>query len=274
MPRFGTGGGGSTASCIPQIGVGLNLYLAGDGGPMTWAFSSNGGGFDHGIASRVNMLESFYYVQPWQTELIPYLKSFLLDSGGYTLRRGKGDVTDWDSYLTRYIDYINRNDVRLFFDLDIDGEVGYRGVLRFRERLERETGKRSIPVWHMSYGKQEWLDLCDEYGYVALGGLAHAAGRRQMEKYVPWFLSEAHKRGTKVHILGYTPAGNLMSCGADSVDSSAWLYGNRGRFIYRWDGRTMRKIDVPEGKRMVSREVARHNFIEWVKMGEALETAS
>ena len=38
------GGGGSTASCIPQIGVGLNLYLAGDGGPMTWAFSSNGGG--------------------------------------------------------------------------------------------------------------------------------------------------------------------------------------------------------------------------------------
>lgn len=121
---------------------------------MTWAFSSNGGGFDHGIASRVNMLESFYYVQPWQTELIPYLKSFLLDSGGYTLRRGKGDVTDWDSYLTRYIDYINRNDVRLFFDLDIDGEVGYRGVLRFRERLERETGKRSIPVWHCRMGSR------------------------------------------------------------------------------------------------------------------------
>jgi len=94
-----------------------------------------------------------------------------------------------------------------------------------------------------------------------------------MEKYVPWFLNEAHKRGTKVHVLGYTPTDGLMGSGIDSVDSTAWLYGNRGRFVYRWDGKDMHKIDVPAGKRMKSREVARHNFMEWVKMSEALEGA-
>lgn len=266
-------GGGVSTACWFRNGVLLTkLYLAGDGGPMTWVFLSNGGGFDLDVASRVNLLESFYYVADWQTRNIHRFKSFLLDSGGFTLRRGKGNVPSWNEYLDSYIRYINDNDVKLFFDLDIDEEVGYDNVVIMRKKLERETGKQSIPVWHESYGKQEWFNLCDEYDYVALGGLALAAGRRRMEKYVPWFLDEAHKRGTRVHVLGYTPAdGKLVGSSIDSCDSTAWLYGNRGGFVYHWDGKEMHKFNKPKGKRLDGKKVARHNFLQWVKMSEYLE---
>ena len=42
------------------------------------------------LASRVNMLESFYYVQDWQTRNIHRFKRFLLDSGAFTAMYGAG----------------------------------------------------------------------------------------------------------------------------------------------------------------------------------------
>lgn len=230
------------------------------------------GGFDHGIASRVNMLESFYYIQPWQTELIPYLKSFMLDSGAFTFAYGSKEQVDLDSYLTRYIDYIKRNDVNLFFELDVDKLVGYQRVLEYREHLERETGKRSIPVWHISRGKDEWLKMVREYDYVALGGLAAKEFSNQ-ERYIPWFTRTAHENGCKVHGLGYTKLPYIPYMGFDSVDSSTWLAGNRGGFIYRYnhDGCRMAKVQVPKGKRLDGRMAARHNFMQWVELAEYLE---
>ena len=112
--------------------------------------------------------------------------------------------------------------------------------------------------------------MCDEYDYVAIGGIADK-GRKSIEKYIPWFTSEAHKKNTKVHGLGYTSLEKLDYMGFDSVDSSAWLYGNRGGYIYIWDGYTMHKKDVPNGKKLDTKKVARHNFVEWVKMSETVE---
>ena len=238
---------------------------------MSWAFPSDGGTFDTEVASRVNMLESFYYITDWQTEHIRDFKSFLLDSGAFTFVFGSKKRVDINDYVERYVDYIIENDVELFFEMDIDKLVGYERVKEIRSYIERRTGKQSIPVFHLERGKDEWLRMCDEYSYVAIGGIAVAEGRRKLEPYIPWFTSEAHKRGAKVHGLGYTNLSNLPKTGFDSVDSSAWLYGNRGGFVYRWDGREMRKINVPKGKKLNSREVAQHNFIEWVRMGESLE---
>jgi hypothetical protein len=195
----------------------------------------------------------------------------MLDSGAFTFAFGSKASVNCDEYIARYIDYIKENRVDLFFELDIDALVGYEKVKQIRAYIEHEVGRPTIPVFHFKRGKEEWLRMCDEYDYVAIGGIAVAKGRKMMEPYLPWFTSEAHKRGAKVHGLGYTNLTNLPNTGFDSVDSSAWLYGNRGGYIYRWDGRKMQKVNPPKGKKLDSKAAARHNFMEWVKMGEALE---
>lgn len=264
------GGGRLDGLLITNRGSFEDVPSCNDGGGEPPEYAR--GGFDLDVASRVNILESFYYVADWQTENLHRFKSFMLDSGAFTFAYGSREQVDLDSYLTRYIDYIKRNDVELFFELDVDKLVGYQRVLEYRERLERETGKRSIPVWHISRGKDEWLKMVREYDYVALGGLA-AKEFSNHERYIPWFTRTAHENGCKVHGLGYTKLPHLPYMGFDSVDSSAWLVGNRGGFLYRYnhDGCRMAKVQAPKGKRLDARMAARHNFMQWVELAEYLE---
>ena len=90
-------------------------------------------------ALGVSILESFYYITPWQERMIPHFKSFILDSGAFTLftDKSKGDGIRWEEYVDRYADFVRKNNVSLFFELDIDTLVGYRKVLELRDRLER-----------------------------------------------------------------------------------------------------------------------------------------
>lgn len=248
------------------------LYLAGttfyDGGGSI----TRGGIFDQDVAARVNMLESFYYIADWQTRNLHRFKSFMLDSGAFTFAYGSKTQVNLSYYLEQYIKYINQNNVGLFFELDVDKLVGYERVLEYRKTLERGTGKRCIPVWHVSRGKENWLQMCKEYNYIALGGLAAKEFKNQ-ERYIPWFTHTAHELGCKVHGLGYTKLGYLQQMGFDSVDSSAWLAGNRGGFVYQYrhNGCHMDKIQTPTGKKLNSRQVARHNFMQWVELAEYLE---
>ena len=116
------------------------------------------------------VLESFFYIKPWQVEEMPKWKMFLLDSGAFTFMHGveaSSKPVDWDGYMSRYIDFINRHNVQHFFELDVDIIVGYDAVKRMRTRLEAETGKQSIPVWHRSRGLDEFKRLCRDYPYIA-----------------------------------------------------------------------------------------------------------
>lgn len=213
----------------------------------------------------IAILESFYYANEWTEWAIPRLSKFLLDSGAFTyLSQGKS--ADWNDYLRRYVDFINRNDVKLFFELDIDPLVGYENVLKLRRKLEDRTGKKCIPVWHKSRGKDEFLRMCDEYDYVAIGGIVTQEIKRDEHKYFPWFIKEAHKRGAKIHGLGYTNLKGLERYHFDSVDSTSWTTGNRFGLIYKFDGHTMRKYEAGEGHRLKdARASAVNNFNEWVK---------
>ena len=224
------------------------------------------------LASRVNMLESFYYVQDWQTRNIHRFKRFLLDSGAFTAMYGAGmEAKSLPGYVGRYIDYINANDVTDFFEMDVDSVVGYDRVLEFRREIETQTGKRCIPVWHIERGKHEFQQMCHDYPYVAIGGIATRDGRKRLGPYLRWFVREAHRLGARVHGLGYTDLKNLAKVGFDSVDSTAWLYGNRGGYVYVFDGADMRKVEAPKGKKIDARETARHNFRTWVRYAERLE---
>lgn len=119
------------------------------------------------------ILESFFYLKDWLFDL-PFYRTdnFLLDSGAFTfLNQKKKAKPDWDLYVEKYAQAIVQKNIQFFFELDIDSIVGLAEVERLREKLERLTNRRCIPVWHRSRGKQYWLDMISEYDYVAVGGI-------------------------------------------------------------------------------------------------------
>lgn len=233
---------------------------------------TGGGSLQEGLAGRCNILESYYYIADWQTMNLHRFKRFLLDSGAFTALYGAGmDAKSLPAYVDRYIRYIVENDVKDFFEMDVDSVVGYKRVLEFRREIEAQTGRRCIPVWHLERGKKAFQEMCSEYPYVAIGGIATKAGRKKLKPYLRWFTREAHRLGAKVHGLGYTELKSLPSIGFDSVDSTAWLYGNRGGYIYTFDGVAIGKVNAPKGHRLKTREAVVHNFTEWLRYAEYLE---
>jgi len=217
--------------------------------------------------SKIMILESFYYVSNWMDDFIKNHWNFLLDSGAFTFMGNvrKGDNIDWDEYLSNYIDYINKLDIKLFFELDIDLIVGIKEVERLRLRLEKETNKKSIPVWHKERGIDYWNKMVDEYDYVAIGGIVSNEIKRKEYPIFTNLLNIAFKSSCKVHGLGFTNMKGLSNYKFHSVDSTAWTYGNRGGFLYHFNGKKVIKIDKPKGTKLEAKAVAVHNFNEWIK---------
>lgn len=224
-----------------------------------------------------NILESFYYVSKniHFERLYTQCDHFLLDSGAFTFLIGNHKETiNWGEYTQKYAEFINRYNIQLFFELDIDSIVGIEKVEYYRNMLEGLTGKKPIPVWHKSRGKQYFIDMCKSYPYVALGGIAlKEIPLRLYESLFPWFIKTAHQYGAKIHGLGYTSVNGLFKYHFDSVDSTAWLYGNKGGYLYRFNPfiKTMEQIKKPLNSRLKPHESAMNNFKEWVKFSQYAE---
>ena len=215
---------------------------------------------------RPYILESFFYADADTERLVPYFGDFLLDSGAFTFMQGKGGSPNWDEYVERYADFISRNKVQKYFELDIDSVVGYERVKKIRAKLERLTGRQSIPVWHLSRGMDEYRGMCKDYSYVAIGGIVSGEITKDKYKAFPALIAEAHNQGARIHGLGFTNLALLPHYHFDSVDSTAWTTGNRFGFLYYFDGKTMVKRDAPKGHKIgASREAALNNFVEWLK---------
>ena len=259
----------------------MKLYLAGDNNKKKilreTLFSSDAFFMGENALATINVLESYYYLRKNEEfmTIVRHFGSFLLDSGAFTFMQGshQGKV-DWDKYVEDYAAFINRFNVKLFFELDIDSIVGLAEVERLRFKLEKLTGKKPIPVWHKNRGKDYFIKMCENYPYVAIGGIVtKEIPRKLYEQGFPWFIKTAHEHGAKIHGLGYTTVANLKKYRFDSVDSTAWLYGNRGGYLYKFNPKTglMEQINGSGKCRLKSREGAVNNFNEWVKFSAYAE---
>jgi len=219
------------------------------------------------------ILESFYYIKPWQLEYIksPYCKGFILDSGAFTFMTSKKNVKlDWEEYVLRYADFINKYDIELFAELDIDSVVGLRKVEELRDLLEAETRKQPIVVWHRSRGKQDFLDTVASYPYVAIGGIVAGEIKRSEYKYFPWFIKKAHEYGAQIHGMGFSPLnGNYRF---DSVDTTSWLGGSRFNHLYKFDGKKLIKVERKGKRKKVSYKLFDdYNVKAWVAYAKYLD---
>lgn len=218
------------------------------------------------------ILDSFFNVTPTTEKYVKYYGDYMLDSGAFTMLQGNAGKVDIKAYVDRYADYINRHQVKKYFELDIDPIVGYDEVVRIRSYLFEKTGVQPIPVWHKSRGIENFKQMCRDYDYVAIGGYVSREFQRNEVQYFPRLIRYAHQHGAKIHGLGFTALTWLPKCHFDSVDSTAWVSGNRFGHVYRFNGRTMTKIDRPPGKRVKNKECAINNFMEWVKFSKYADT--
>lgn len=247
----------------------MKVYLA---GVAPWR---DGGMYDDALRTyKPYILESFYYVNSDTERLLPYFSEFILDSGAFTfMADNKGSKPNWDEYIEKYTNFINRNKIDKYLELDIDNIVGYDKVKQMRATLERETGKPCIPVWHKERGADEFKGLTKDYSYIALGGLVRTDYDRLDEKVFTPLINTSHANGCKIHGLGYTRLEGLTKYHFDSVDSTAWTTGNRFGHIYRFNGKTMTKTDKPTGMRIGdAKKAALINFIEWIKFQRYADT--
>lgn len=244
----------------------MKIYLAGEG-----CYVKDKGTWEEWPKNDLMILESFFYVKEWQIPFIPQFKSFLLDSGAFTFMQNAGARLNWEEYLERYAAFINQQKIDLFFELDIDSIVGIKEVERLRDKLETLTNKRCIPVWHKSRGLDYWEKMSRDYDYIAIGGIVSGELKKPDYQHFPALLKIAKDNGAKVHGLGFTNLDGLTKYKFDSVDSTAWLYGNRGGFVYWFDGKTLQKVKAKEGQRLNAKQAAIHNFNEWVKFQKYAE---
>ena len=154
---------------------------------------------------------------------------FLLDSGAFTFinkakKKEKFSVKEINFYCKEYVKFINQYDIKLFFEMDLDCIFPYEKVKKARKWIEKHTGKKCIPVWHISRGMDDFYKMCQEYDYVAVGGIAAKEIKKKDYKLL-WDLCDiAHSYGCKVHGLGYLPIAllNENACPFDTVDGTGW----------------------------------------------------
>lgn len=221
------------------------------------------------------ILESFYYIKEqndWIMKMRPFFKDFLLDSGAFSfLNNIKKGSPNWDKYIEDYSAFITKHNIDLFFELDIDPLVGITEVERLRTKLEGLTGKQCIPVWHKSRGLKYWKQMCKDYNYIAIGGIVtKEIEAKDYDVFIP-LLKIAKESKCNVHGLGFTNMEGIKKYPFYSVDSTAWLYGNRGGFLYKFTGNGIAKIYSKE-KRLIGRPAAIHNFNEWIKFSKYAES--
>lgn len=245
----------------------MKIYLAGSGWDKLWIKKLGGDNF-----YDFNRLETFWAISKHEAEVIHKYNNFMLDSGAFSLFGG--GKTDLNDYVTKYIAFINKWDVKQFFELDIYLLIGKKQTDVINKRIEKETGKKPIPVFHYPNGIEHYKFMCEEYNYIAIGasGSYDSFWTRQNPDKLRKLIDYAHNKNVKVHGLGYTKMSMLNQMPFDSVDSTSWIGGNRFGFAYEWTGAKMLKHDKKEkGKSVKTNEVAKHNFYEWVKFNKHAE---
>ena len=195
-------------------------------------------------------------------------KNFLLDSGAFSFMNGATvSKSEFEAYVDRYIYYIKSRDIPYFFEMDVDCIFGLNQVEKWRRKIELETNKQCIPVWHKSRGVEYWKNLCADYNYIAIGGFAIKDIKPTEYPIIQKLLIYANNKGVKVHGLGFTKKKILGQFPFYSVDSSTWITSViRGSMIQLFNGKTLvDKSFDGQGNKLDLPKMEARNLVEWTK---------
>ena len=223
--------------------------------------------------NNAHILLSFAYMKEEYVHYYSECKSLMMDSGAFTIMNNKKSKNSFNpmEYCKKYAEHIKKNNIDLFLELDIEGVYGFDVYKDCLHCLQDITGKDPIYVFHKWRGIDYYKELVKQKDYIALGDVSVGAGGRELYKYFPWFLNEAHKNNCKVHGLAFTSLNDLQFMNFDSVDSSSWTAGSRYASLSLFNGHNISRYDAKrtEKKELCHNEkVFLHDYCEWKKLSQ------
>lgn len=247
----------------------MRMYLSG----IIEHISTWGDELINELLSDMNVLQSFAYYQKNNERLYPLCKSLMLDSGAFTVMNNKHKRNDFNplEYTKAYAEHIKKNNIDLFLEMDIEGVFGFDVYKDCLHCLQDITGKDPIYVFHKWRGLDYYKELVKKYNFIALGDVSVGSGSRELYKYFPWFLEEAHKNNCRVHGLAFTSLKDLQFMPFDSVDSSSWSSGCRFARPSRFDGHNLLGYDLIRNDARdlpTSTTFRKHDIPEWKKLSQ------
>lgn len=164
------------------------------------------------------------------------VEDMFLDSGWYSIRMRGLDLS-----LNDYIKYINKRWDKYTAIANMD-TADVQETLNNHKILEKETGRKIIPVYHASdyfeWNKELFETYCKEYDYVAIWWVAWVKlSPARLINYLNFIFTTAIKYKTKIHWFGITSHKLLMKYPFYSVDSTSWLQWvkfNTITYFERW----------------------------------------
>lgn len=152
---------------------------------------------------------------------------------------------------------------------------GMKKTLQIRQVIERETGKPTIPCWHLERGEQGWKQMCDQYDYVAISLSRMTKTSKWLQRYnfrpLEFFLGEAAKRKCRVHALGCNDLSLLKKYHFYSADSSTHTLGNRFGQVYVFKDGKIQNINKTRTHRIDKNAADKQNIKTMIQVMEYAE---
>jgi len=234
-----------------------------------------------------SVLYNYYYLknkignEDFKETFISPFKHILIDSGGYTFRKGGGGkVKSKEFYEDLHKEYINfickyNDDLDGFFELDVDDAIGQEPVDNWYEQW-RDIGLSPIRVWHKKQGVNRLNELVEQVDFLGVTS-------RGKNKPLSWFKmieKKTKENNCNLHGLGVTSVKLLDKIDFDTVDSTAWNAGGRYGVFYYFDKGTIKLFDKNKFsekfknkafRKLPREEITKWNLIQWKKYSDYLQ---
>ena len=129
-------------------------------------------------------------------------ENFILDSGAFSYMNSvQISKEQLINYQEKYINYINKSKVKYFIELDVDTIFGVEFTKKLRKKLENGVNRQCIPVWHKERGIEAYKEMCRNYDYIAIGGLAKRDIKKQEYPLIKKMVDYAYRKDVRVHGL-------------------------------------------------------------------------
>ena len=181
-----------------------------------------------------------------------------VDSGAFTAY-----TTGKHLDVNEYADHLLNNDGGWDYAFTLD-VIGDPVATRANTEALAARGLDTIPVFHFGDGMPNWVSLCRDYGYLAIGGLVPVLrrGAAFVIPYVRTLTAVAEEHGCAVHALGCGGVNLIVQARVFSADSSTVSSSPLSSSLAFYDGRRMRMVgtaDTAELRRLAPK-LARYGF--------------
>jgi hypothetical protein len=206
-----------------------------------------------------NSLESAYALRFKRIPNETQFNNFLLDSGGFTLRKN-GESID----VGKYVYYINKYDVKFAFNMDT---ADLTESIENQRVLEAYTNATIIPVYHYS----EWIrddvreligEWAEKYKYISIAAIA-APNPTARSRFYEYCFSVV-KDKSRIHGLAATKIDDMLNFPFYSVDSTTWInaekFGEYHEFI---DGRIIKHKSLKQEAKLGTNRIQNINLVEY-----------